>query len=191
MKRRRRRREGAKPQRPADPLRAVFDEFGDRRAAAPPSPPPDLASPVPRIAERVARLAYTRSQAAAALGISQSTFTRRLLPLIETIEMPWGTKLVPVDELERLVAECRRPARPRSRAATTGRRPVASAELVSRIVADSQAGKSLSQIARDLNADAVPTSHGGAQWWPSTVRVVLRGRTAGRIVESAKPPHTA
>jgi hypothetical protein len=114
-----------------------------------------------------------------------------MLPLIETIEMPWGTKLVPVDELERLVAECRRPARPRSQAPTMGRRPVVSAELVSRIVADSQASKSLSQIARDLNADAVPTSHGGVQWWPSTVRVVLRGRTAGRIVVGAKPPHTA
>jgi hypothetical protein len=187
---RRRRREGAKPQRPADPLRALFDELADRPPPAPPRPSTDPATPVPRIAKRVARLAYTRSQAAAALGISQSTFTRRVLPLIETIEMPWGTKLVPVDELERLIAECRRPARPRLRAPTTGRRPVASAELVSRIVADSQAGKSLSQIARDLNADAVPTSHGGAQWWPSTVRVVLRGRTAGRIVDSAKPPHT-
>jgi Recombinase len=191
MKRRRRSREGAEPQRPADPLRALFDEFGDRRAPAPQSPPPDVAAPVPRIAERVARLAYARSQAAAALGMSQSTFTRRVLPLIETIEMPWGTKLVPVDELERLVAERRRPARPRSRAATTGRRPVAPAELVSRIVAESQAGKSLSQIARDLNAEAVPTSHGGEQWWPSTVRVVLRGRTASRIVDSTKPPHNA
>ena len=51
------------------------------------------------------RLAYTRTQAAAALGISRSTFNRRVLPSIETVEMPWGARLVPVDELKRLVAE--------------------------------------------------------------------------------------
>ena len=31
----------------------------------------------------------------------------------------------------------------------------------------------LRQIARDLNAAETPTAHGGAQWWPSTVRAVL------------------
>src|SRR4051812_21634818 len=68
-------------------------------------------STVVREAPRVGRLAYTRTQAAQALGISRSTFDRRVLPLMETIEMPWGTRLVPVDELERLLAEQRRPAR--------------------------------------------------------------------------------
>src|SRR6266536_3508736 len=79
------------------------------------------------------RLAYTRTQAAEALGVSRSTFDRRVLPLLETIDMPWGTRLVPVDALERFVDERRRPARGRA-----------------------------------------PTAHGGAQWWPSTVRAVLR-----------------
>ena len=41
-------------------------------------------------ATRVERLAYTRTQAAEALGISRSTFNRRVLPLVETVEMPWG-----------------------------------------------------------------------------------------------------
>jgi hypothetical protein len=27
-----------------------------------------------------------------------------LLPYIDTIELPWGTKLIPVDELERLAS---------------------------------------------------------------------------------------
>jgi hypothetical protein len=35
------------------------------------------------------------------------------------------------------------------------------------------AGKSLRQIARDLNASQTQTAHGGRQWWPSTVRAVL------------------
>jgi predicted DNA-binding protein (UPF0251 family) len=55
----------------------------------------------------VERLAYTRTQAAEALGVSRSTFDRRVLPLRETIDMPWGTRLIPIDELERLVAEHR------------------------------------------------------------------------------------
>ena len=61
----------------------------------------------------VERLAYTRSQAAEALGVSRSTFIRRVLPYVATVEMPWGAKLIPVDELERLLAERRRAAKPR------------------------------------------------------------------------------
>jgi DNA invertase Pin-like site-specific DNA recombinase len=34
-------------------------------------------------------------------------------------------------------------------------------------------GKSLGEIARRLNADGVPTAHGGAKWYPSSVRAVL------------------
>jgi hypothetical protein len=34
--------------------------------------------------------------------------------------------------------------------------------------------KTSPQIARELNATGTPTAHGGAQWWPSTVRAVLR-----------------
>lgn len=104
---------------------------------------------------------------------SQSTFNRRVLPLLETVEMPWGTRLVPVDELERFVIDQRRPARGRARVAPPGRPPVVSAELVRRIQKEQTLGKSLRQIARDLNASQTPTAHGGAQWWPSTVRAVL------------------
>src|SRR4051794_37597925 len=77
-----------------------------------------------REATRVERLVYTRTQAAEALGLSRSTFNRRVLPLIETIEMPWGTRLIPADELERLIAEHRRPARENAqRPGIPGRRP--------------------------------------------------------------------
>jgi hypothetical protein len=126
-----------------------------------------------REATRVERLAYTRSQAAAALGVSRSTFNRRVLPLIETVEMPWGTKLIPVDELERLIAERRRPARDLAAPRRRGRPDGVSPGVVDEIRAERGAGRSFREIASDLNDRQVPTAHDGAQWWPSTVRAVL------------------
>ena len=127
---------------------------------------------VVREATHVERLAYTRSQAAQALGISRSTL-RRLLPYIETIELPWGAKLIPVDELERLAVERRRTAQPRLEPATRGRKPVVPPEIAKRIHDERLQGKSLRQIADHLNTDRIPTAHDGKQWWPSTVRAVL------------------
>ena len=127
-----------------------------------------------REAPRVERLVYTRTQAAEALGLGRSTFNRRVLPLIETVEMPWGTRLIPADELERLIAERRRPAREEAQAPTRPGRPAAvSPELVDEIRAKRDAGQSLAQIARALNTAGTPTAHGGMRWWPSTVRAVL------------------
>jgi hypothetical protein len=129
---------------------------------------------VVREATRVERLAYTRTQAASALGISRSTFDRRVLPLIETIEMPWGTRLIPVDELERVLGERRRSPRRRTKPqARPGRRAAVPADVVEQIRAEHAAGSSLGEIARRLTAARVPTAQGGAQWWPSTVRAVL------------------
>jgi hypothetical protein len=127
-----------------------------------------------RQATQVERLAYTRSQAAEALGLSRTTFSRRVLPLLETIDMPWGSRLIPVDELERFVKEWRRPTRVRKPTAPPGRPTSVPHELARHIQTEHGKGKSLHQIARDLNASQTPTTHGGAQWWPSTVRAVLR-----------------
>lgn len=143
-----------------------------RPAHAKPATPP---AAIVRETTRVERLAYTRTQAAKALGVSRSTFDRRILPLIETIEMPWGTRLIPVDELERLLADRRRP--PRGQAGPPGergRRATVPVAVVQRIRAEHAAGSSLGEIARSLTVDKVPTAHGGARWWPSTVRGILR-----------------
>jgi recombinase len=140
------------------------------------SSPPKLGSApltIVREASRVERLAYTRVQAAEALGISRSTFNRRVLPLIETIEMPWGMRMVPVDELHRLLAEKRRPAQKQEQPMATGRPRALAPEIARRIRTERAAGRSLGEIARELNATETPTAHGGAQWWPSTVRAVL------------------
>ncbi len=143
-------------------------------AASPPPATPKTAPPWAGVKEAgsVQRLAYTRSQAAQALGISRSTL-RRLLPYVETIEMPWGGKLIPVDELERLAAERRQAARTRPAKARPGRKPGVPPELVERIRRAHAAGKSFAAIAADLNDKGTPTAHGGRQWWPSTVRSVL------------------
>lgn len=154
-----------------------------QRHATPPHRLPTPPREVVREATHVERLAYTRTQAAAALGISRSTFNRRVLPSIETVEMSWGARLVPVDELKRLVADRRRPARGRAKSSAGPGRPAAVASsIVIRIRAEHAAGRSLGQIARELNADQIPTAHGGARWWPSTVRAVLR-RSAAQPVD--------
>jgi len=54
-----------------------------------------------------------------------------------------------------------------------GRPQMLPAEVVERIVAARQSGRALQAIADSLNRDGVPTAHGGAQWWPSTVAKVL------------------
>ena len=130
----------------------------EAKREAPRAPDPFAERVVAREAPRVVRLAYTRRQAAEALGISSSTFNRRVLPLIETLSMGWGTRLIPVDELERLLAERRQPARLLGREAPSlGRRRAVPDEVVARIRAEHTAGISLSQIARDLNASGVRT----------------------------------
>lgn len=127
-----------------------------------------------RESSRVERLAYTRRQAAEALGISTSTFNRRILPFIETLQMEWGTRLIPVDELERVLADRRQQARAQRRPpARPGRKTGPLPEILLRIQGEHARGKSLGEIARRLNTDGVKTSQGGRQWWPSTVRSVL------------------
>ena len=102
MSRRRLRRKTEKAKRHASPRTSAGD-----------------AQVIVRTTTRVEPIAYTRSQAAKALGISTSTFNRRVLPFIETVEVGWYTRLVPVDELERFAAERRREARRTTRRRST------------------------------------------------------------------------
>lgn len=46
-------------------------------------------------------------------------------------------------------------------------------EIRARIVAERAAGRSFSAIARRLTAEAIPTTQGGRQWYPSTVRAAV------------------
>ena len=62
----------------------------------------------------------------------------------------------------------------RSQGVRLGRPASLPAEIVERIVSAHAAGDGWSAIARSLNAEQVPTAHGGAAWHPSTVRGVVR-----------------
>jgi hypothetical protein len=127
----------------------------------------------------VRRLAYTRRQAAEALGVSVSTIDRRVVPSIETVKLPWGQRLIPVDELERFIRNHVTSARTRPAARPAGRPPTLPARVVERICLDYARGRGLSAIARTLTDEGVPTAHGGRKWWPSSVRAVLvRSRRA-------------
>jgi hypothetical protein len=107
------------------------------------------------------------------------TIDRRVVPAIDTVKTAWGSRLIPVSELERYLSEHIEPARsPRGRATSRGRPAVAPEEVASRIEQEYGLGKSLGQIARDLNAAGVRTAQGGRQWWPSTVRSILLRRSA-------------
>jgi len=119
------------------------------------------------------RLAYSRKQAAEALGLSISTIDRHLVPSLHTVKTPWGQRLIPVAELERFLRDHLEPPRNADKPGTAGRPPTLPRRIVERIHLDYARGRSLTEIARTLNNDDVPTAHGGSQWWASTVRAVL------------------
>src|SRR5712691_2936547 len=100
----------------------------ERRHASPPAPVPSVRDL--DVTSRVKRLACTRKQAAEALGVSLATLDRRVIPAIETVRTEWGSRLIPVDELERYLAERRQEARAaRRRPARPGRKPGLEPEL--------------------------------------------------------------
>jgi DNA invertase Pin-like site-specific DNA recombinase len=62
----------------------------------------------------------------------------------------------------------------RAQGVRLGRPPVLPDDVRLRIRRERKAELSLAKIADRLNADRVPTAHGGKKWWPETVRGVLR-----------------
>src|SRR5262249_18916998 len=150
--RRRLQRKNARAQRHSKPLAAPRGALPD---PLDPTgwfhPRPDATRVIVVEAHVVERLAYTRTQAAQALGVGRSTFTSNVLPYVETVETPSGTKLIPIDELERVLADWRRPARPQRKPDRTGRPPAVAPDVVDRIRAARASGLSLRQIADRLD----------------------------------------
>jgi len=137
-------------------------------------------------ADEPGRLAYTRRQAAEALGVSIATIDRRVVPAVHTVKTPWGQRLIPVAELERFIREHLEPPRPCAGGGTAGRPPALPTRVVERIRLEYARGRGLAEIARVLNEQGVPTAHGRRQWWPSTVRDVLIARVGSVRSSSAR-----
>jgi Recombinase len=105
--------------------------------------------------------------------VSLSTIDRRVVPSIDTVKLPWGQRPIPVDELERFLRNHLAPARRRRARRPARRRPTLPPRVVERIPREYASGRGLSEIARRLTDERVPTAHAGRRWWPSTVRAVL------------------
>ena len=123
--------------------------------------------------DNVERLAYSRRQAAEALGVSISTIDRRVVPSVRTVKTPWGQRLIPVAELEQFIEKHLQPPRSAHQRGRAGRRPMLPQRVVNRIRLEHARGRGLAEIARTLNDERIPTAHGGRRWWASTVRAVL------------------
>jgi hypothetical protein len=162
---------------PGTPLRTARDGRGDVDES--PLSIPSASRGIQQAGE-VRRLAYTRRQAAQALGVSISTIDRRVVPSIETVKLPWGQRLIPVDELERFLRTHLARARRRPARRPAGRPPTLPRSVVERIRLEYASGLGLSDIARRLTHEGVPTAHGGRKWWPSSVRAVLVRSTSAQ-----------
>lgn len=106
-----------------------------------------------------------------AQGIDTSSTEGRLMAAI----------LAAVAEHERELIGARTSAGMRQRQAEgvrLGRPLVLAPNLIYRLRADRVAGLSFQAIADALNREGVPTAHGGARWYPSTVRAALRAQEA-------------
>jgi DNA invertase Pin-like site-specific DNA recombinase len=70
----------------------------------------------------------------------------------------------------------------KARGVRLGRPSVLPVEVVARILGERSAGdKSWAAIADLLNAEGIPTAHGGVRWWPATVRKVALGQDAMKL----------
>lgn len=105
--------------------------------------------------------------------MSISTIDRQVVPLLETVKLPWGQRLIPAEGIERLLRDYREPARGARARRTAGRPATLPRKVVERIRLEYARGRGLSEIARRLTEEGVPAAHGGRKWWPSTVRAVL------------------
>lgn len=98
------------------------------------------------------------------LGVSLDTVDRRLRGLPGEGCTPSGMIGLPAAAIAEHLCD----AWPRR-----GRPPRIDDRVVARIVRQRNSGWTFAAIAGALNADGIETVHGGARWWPATVRKIL------------------
>jgi DNA invertase Pin-like site-specific DNA recombinase len=107
------------------------------------------------------------------LGLDPTTPTGELVANIMAAVAQWERKAIGARTRDALAAK-------KASGTRLGRPVLLPDEVVDRITSAKEAGASLSAIARDLNAQGIPTAHGGKQWHASTVRAIVV-----RIAETA------
>ena len=99
------------------------------------------------------------------LGVDLSTPAGEFMANVMASAAQWERRIIGQRTKDALAAK-------RAQGEKLGRPPTLPKDVVERIVAKRKAGEGQSAIARQLNAEKVPTAHGGAQWHASTVRAV-------------------
>ncbi|HWE54347.1 MAG TPA: recombinase family protein [Acidimicrobiales bacterium] len=100
------------------------------------------------------------------LGVDTTTPAGELVANVMASVAQWERRAIGARTREAMAAK-------RAAGVHVGRPRSLPEEIVARVVTAYQSGENRSEIARALNADGVPTAHGGLKWHPSTVRSVL------------------
>jgi DNA invertase Pin-like site-specific DNA recombinase len=105
------------------------------------------------------------------LGIDLATAAGEFMANVMASAAQWERRIIGQRTRDALAVK-------RTQGVRLGRPQMVAAELVARIRAAHQAGAGWSALARQLNAEGVPTAHGGSKWYPSTVRAVVLSAAA-------------
>jgi DNA invertase Pin-like site-specific DNA recombinase len=105
------------------------------------------------------------------LGIDLSTPAGEFMANVMASAAQWERRIIGARTKDAL-------AQKRAQGVRLGRPNVLDPAVVGEILAAHQGGAGWSEIARSLNERGVPTAHGGAKWYPSTVRAVVMGQAA-------------
>ncbi len=100
------------------------------------------------------------------LGVDLSTAAGEFMANVMASAAQWERRIIGQRTKDALAIK-------RAQGVRLGRPSVLPAQVVSRIVAEHEAGAGWSAIARGLNEDRTETAHGGSRWYPSTVRAVV------------------
>jgi len=100
------------------------------------------------------------------LGIDLATAAGEFMGNVMASAAQWERRIIGQRTRDALAVK-------RAQGVRLGRPQMMAVELVARIRAAHEAGEGWSAIARQLNAEGVPTAHGGNKWHPSTVRAVV------------------
>ena len=106
------------------------------------------------------------------LGVDTGTPTGELVASVMAAVSQWERRAIGQRTKEALEAK-------REQGVALGRPAVLDKAVVQRILAARTQEKGWTAIAAALNDDTVPTAHGGAKWYPSTVRAVVKRHGAG------------